>query len=477
MIYRILLGVLILLGSVMSNSNIYAQTRFALPDTTINFSKYLYIEDCIASFGRTSAIALIKDPILRDTINAEMYNSMTPLPDSVVNHLRSCLLKFDVDTMPFSSLNAMAPMLLAANRDSDLDKLILRLYDSISTESNRSSYMGLLRAYSNSRPIRAEKFKQLYEIGLASLPPDSIQTGLLLRSLAIGTNFRLGNYDLVQHIAEEVMSITDTLSDKYRDARFEGVAKGMLYPWISLLMTQEAIDSMAVSSISYRNYLVKISKRLLGEEWYEPSAEFGLEIPQPQGHFWYSNLNDEGQIRKIDPQPVIHKGKVTLMYFVQGGCHSTSTSVRIGRINRGANCYQDFHKIRKIKEQYPQINIVLVTNTFGVFGGSAPLTPQQEADTLANYFLDFYKIKGTHIIYQTDFMRLPWPDNRRIDHPSENQTNFTLTRMSLAGYGIVLLIDEEGRLFSYPKLVGEFEHATDIRLRLVMDRVMGKTEN
>lgn len=65
-------------------------------------------------------------------------------------------------------------------------------------------------------------------------------------------------------------------------------------------------------------------------------------------------------------------------------------------------------------QQYPNIKLTVVTNIFGSFGNAPPLAPEQESDTLANYFLGFHRLKGTHIVYKTDYIKLPGYDRRIV---------------------------------------------------------------
>lgn len=473
--YRLLISIAWLIGSVVGYAELSSQTRFVIPDTTVDFKKYIHVEECIATFSRSSALDSIKSPIWIDTINMDYYRGTTSLPDSVITDLRKCLDNINLDTVRFSVLGTYANLLLSANRDDDLDKLILRYVDSIRAEPSKSTFRSLLFAYSNARPVRLDKFTRLYELGLAEIPTDSLPTALFLRTMALLTNFRVGNHDLAMKFAEEMITLLDTLPARLRTVKVEETIKIMAFPWVKMLMPQEAIDSLAVSSLAYRNYLLGITKKMLGVEWPEGVGDVAAEIPEPQGHFWFSNENPEGSARKISPKQVIKKGEVTAIFFLDAGCHVAQVSVKYGRQNGSKlGCYSEIHKINKIKQQYPQINIVVVSNTFGSFAVGPTLTPEQEADTLSDYYLNFSKIKGTHIVYQTEFFRLRSPDDRRIDIPTENHLNFTISKASLAGHKTVLLIDEEGRLFSYPSLFGQNEHSGDIKIKTVFDRINRK---
>ncbi len=453
-----------------------AQTRFARPDTTPNYAAYKYLDECVAAIGRLKERAVAADPIWEDTVSLDTLKLRRPLPKEVVEYATVCLAKVDVDTVSLKSSHAVAAALLVANRDGDVQRMYRRFADSIANDSTREHYMGMLGTYMHAVPVRLDRVIDLYELGLLRLQPDSVVTGLMLRTVVAAVSARSGDQTLAQKIAVEIVGIVDTLSPKYRDSpQYQEMAKGLFYPFVSALMPKEAEDSLAVSTEAYRDYLAGIWKSFFG---YAPGTEIGpyaVAAPEPTGHFWYSNMGSVGQIKAITPGYSFEKGKITMIYFVQGGCHANYESVIMGRNNGFASgCWAEIHKIRKILEEYPNIKLVVVSSTFGSFGDASPLTPQQEADTLANYFLGFHKLKGTQIVYQTEFIRLGGYDKRKVDSETENQIAFQFGDVQLVGSNNVVLIDELGQIFHFGGNTGMVEYTANVRLRTVMNRTANR---
>lgn len=130
-----------------------------------------------------------------------------------------------------------------------------------------------------------------------------------------------GLLDLKQKYIEEVLQIADTLSDKYRAERLIGTFKLFVYPALASNTSQEAFDSLAVSTNAYRNYLSHIWKRLMRSDPEETDIDpFAMQAPNLEGHFWYSNTDGKIQSTSQSIQPI--PNVVNILYFVQAGCHS-----------------------------------------------------------------------------------------------------------------------------------------------------------
>ncbi len=458
---------------------VFGQTRFARPDTTPNYAGYRYLDECVAAINRLKENAIASAPVWEDTVRLDTLKLRKPLPQSVVQYATTCLSKINVDTISLKNSHTFAAALLVADRDADVERMYMRLADSIANDSTRENFMAMLNAYMSAVPVRMDKVVSLYELGLLRLEPDSVVTSLMLRVVVAAVSARSGDYVLAHRIASEILAITDTLSPKYHETeKYKEVAGGLLFPFVSGLMTQEAIDSLAVSTEAYRSYIARIWKSIMDSEPDLEIGPYGIVAPELKGHFWYSNMGADGQIKSIEePVSLFEKGKVTLIYFGQGGCHSTYRSVVMGRQNGHANgCWGEIHRLKKILSQYPNIKLVVVSNTFGTFGSAPPLEPEQEADTLANYFLGFHKLKGTQVVYKTDFIRLAGYDNRKVDSDTDNKINYTFGNYRLTGTNSVVLIDELGQIFHFGQNTGMSEYAAEARLRTVMERAANRNK-
>lgn len=453
------------------------QTNFARPDTSPNYATYKFVDECIAAIERLKEYGVVQDPIWEDTVSLDTLKLHRPLPKYVVESAKACLASVNVDTISLKESHKIANALLVANRDDDVERMYRRLADSIAMDSSRENFMKMLQVYMQAVPVRLSKVIDLYHLGLASLPPDSVVSNLVLRTVVASVSTRSGDNRLANTIAMEIISIADTLSPVHRDnPAYRGYAEVLIFPFVSSLMTPVAVDSLAVSSRAYRDYLNGVWKSIMGEDVPDQNDPIGLVAPEPKGHFWYSNM--DGEVRKILEQPLLKKGKVNMIYFLQSGCHSRYYSVSVGRFNgRASTCWQEIHKTKEIQKAYPDINLVIVSNTFGTFGDAAPMEPEQEADTIAKYFLGFHGLKGSHIIYQTEFIRLAGYDGRKVDSETENHDIYRYNGRPMVGDNNVIMVDEEGKIFHAGRNTMSSEYAATVKLRTVMNRAANRGVN
>jgi hypothetical protein len=457
-------------------SEVAGQTRFARPDTTPNYAAYRYLDECMAAIDRLKEDAIATDPVWDDTVSLDTLKLRRPLPARVVEYATTCLAKINVDTVTLDNAHKFGEALLVANRDADVERMYRRLADSIATDSTHHHFMMMMNVYMNAIPVRLDRVMTLYEFGLLRLPPDSVTTSLLLRTVVAAVSARSGEQILAQKIAKEMVAIVDTLSPKYRQSpQYQALATDVFYPFLASLMPQQAADSLAVSTEAYRSYLAGLWKSVFGVTPGTEIGPFAMPAPQPTGHFWYSNTGTTGELKTIAPTSPVEKGTVTMIHFLQGGCHSHYQSVIMGRSNGyPSSCWREIHKTRKIMEQYPNIKLVVVSNTFGSFGDAPPLDPQQEADTLANYFLGFHKLKGTHIVYRTDFMRLSKHDTRKVDSDTDNHGAYLFGKYNLVGANSIVFVDELGQIFHFGQNSDMAEYSANIRIRTVMNRAANR---
>lgn len=481
MIYNRIIGLLLSSLALYPASTLSSQVRFSRPDTTPDYTSYRYFDECSAAADRLKELASFADPVWQDTVSLDTLKRNGALPKQVVKDVQACLAKINIDTIPLKVAHEYATALLVANRDLDVERLYMRLADSIEIDSTRNEFFKMINVYSKAAPVRYEKLRQLYELGLERLPDDSVAAAVIFRGLFAEMIGRVGDYTMSDRIVEEILDITDTLSEKYRDTRFVTTAKGIFNVAVRA-MTDEAADSLTVSTDAYKNYIARVWKSLVGYEAGPEITPYGTTAPEPVGHFYYSNTDTDGGIpQEIQPRSVIEKGKVTIIHFLQGGCHSTyQPAGNVGRMNaagRGGACWEEIHKTKKILKQYPNINLVVVSHTFGTIGDAPPLEPKQEADTLADYFLRFHGLKGTHVVYKSDFIRLAKYDNRKIDTESAIYEAFQLGNTQLAGKNNIVMIDELGKIFHFGFNTEVSEHAADAKLKIVMNRAANRMKD
>ncbi len=464
-------------------SSASGQTLFSRPDTSPDYASYKHFDECIAALSRLKRLSELLDPVWTDTVDVDSTAYLKKRDIIVVEPIRECLKKRNLDSLSVETATKYIDALLVANRDDDVMLLINRVKDSIAAEKGSISDW-LLKSSGvlmSAQPARLEQAKSLYDEAMSILPEDSVLQVVQYMANFASYLYKIGKHEDASKIADRIIKIVDTVAiDKYKlsanRAESEKYHKESIYSFATKNMLPEAVDSLKVSTSAYRKYLAKTMRSVLKHEPTDDEiGHYGQKAPKLAGHYWYSNENNT--ITKTDSFTAPEDSVVTIIYFVGGGCHSNSVSVSRGRSNgRSGTCWGEIHKIRKILDMYPTIKLVLVTNTYGNFGDAPPLTPDQEADTLANYFLGFHNLRGKQIVYRTDFITLPGSDKRRIDLDTDNQLAYKdiLSWKQVSDFDGVVLVDEAGEIFHVGKLNYE-AFAVNQKIKAVMSRPRNRT--
>ncbi len=479
MMYKKTIKLLLFIIALIPTVNLSGQTRFARPDTVPDYASYRHLDECIAAIRRMKQQAVLADPVWLDTLSI-LTQVEKRLPQEVVKYAGECVSRIDADTVPLKQVHMYAEALLVADRDEDAEKLYLRWADTIDNNPAGEGFWQKILTYLNAIPVRMDKALSVYNSGLPKFHPDSVSTNVTFRSMVGSRLLAVGDYSLANQIGREIIEITDTMSDKYRTPAYNFSASAIIFPFLKRLMPQEAIDSLELSTEAYRNYMASIWKSVFGHEPDLEIGPFAKKAPPVAGKYWYSNLNSTGEIQAILPTVTPDTPAITIVYFAGGGCHSHYKKVDLGRNNGIASCWGAIHRIRSIMKQYPNIKLTVVSNTFGSFADAPPLNPQQEADTLANYLLGFHGLKGTHVIYETDFIRLADYDNRKVDIETDNQAQYKFGPFSLHTANEVVIVDELGQIFHFGPLVdtrNNLEFTVDSRIKAVMSRAANRGKN
>lgn len=118
------------------------------------------------------------------------------------------------------------------------------------------------------------------------------------------------------------------------------------------------------------------------------------------------------------------------------------------RGKRTFECWSRYEMIKWIKENYPDIEITLITSTRGHFTNIAYKDPYEEAEVIKDAWWGFHKLPANILIYHTDFFNLGDFDRRRQDLPDENRERY----ISMKGvsprvpYIFATLIAPDGRV-------------------------------
>lgn len=484
-----------------SASNADAQTLFAKPDTTPDYRAYQHIEECMAAALRITDIekSLRRDTIWLDTIpwyDMEELKEKLNLknereerrPESAIKAVNICLEKFNADTVKILSGRSairVIKILLMAHRDQDAEKFTQRFLDSLRRESDGRSYCTVPREATpgygykdclnevlveymvNARPARPALAKQ-YATEMESVikagykPGDSLYRAIDVALELSGLANRMKDTAAAEAAQQLAVTLNDSMSEEERkNSPRSGNRLFILANIVVKNTSDEALDSLAVSTLAYNLwYANTVKNRIYGgkvitkdDEQVQPK-----KLPELTGDYYYtansavapgasaqskSTYTKEGAVHKGE-FPI--KNSVNFIVGLPNLCY-TETDFR-GRYDKGyklavvANsCLRHASMLRGLKRNIPDAEIIGLTNTYGTVGQLFPLTPDQEADTLAKLFLEFHSLPVRLIVEKTEFVHLAEPDGRRIDFDTPNSENL---EESVKSYELLRIVDKEG---------------------------------
>ncbi len=458
-LWKHLLAGIIGLASVGSSGA--SQTLFQRPDTIPNYSAYKYTDQCLAAVRRTVYHIGIKDTIWYDTASYDPLRNAKPIPAEAIRLGRLCLSRMSVDSVPVKEYDIFIPVLLLANRDDDVNRIVHNTLDTIASSVKNSLFSMVIQAYSRAIPRRLNLLEKLLARDDSPYKITAAEGGDMLAEVLLATTaLDLGQSQYAITVVTEILKKDGKYASKLPKIDAKSM-KSQVYPLVIEVLTDQAMDSLAVSTLAYRQFLENLWNRLSSRPFLERNEDLAYidgTLPPIKGDFWYTNLSEEksakgstliDNVKKTSEKDRPVKGKVNAIVFFQGGCHIQSESVRHGRYNGtgGTGCWRIAAMVNRLKKKFPELEVTIVSKTFGSIGSAPPLTPQDEADTLAEYFLNFYKIPGVHVIAKTDFVRMPGYDRRRLDLEVSYETDLIVNGTSLGHRDSFLLVDEIGHVF------------------------------
>ncbi len=428
---------------ILGNNIAASQTRFEWPSSKIDIQSYKYWDSCIGVRERVGDSVRFHNDEIADTLHYKVNNGKNKLDDVIVSSTRLCLEKFDVNKVDLEDAIAFHQLLLDAGMDSMAHELIERKASSIGI-GNRKALAGLfdsaMNASINAMPVRFQKSIEYYNryvaLGDAVGPSRKIYLLALLSGSVANSSDSVYNRVLIEKAAELAENLSDTEWNDKPGLELSLFSQGL----VKRVYISELSDSLLRNFEAYNNYLATLfsthitrkTNRSLESGYYT----IGQALAPVTGHYWIP-ANPEG---KSFPQ----KGAISLLIFLNRGKRTSELGVLV--------------LAKRIKERYPELQVVIVTQTLGHLNDLNPPKPEQEAELLGKYIREFSQLDAQVVVYDTDFFKLPGYDRRRINLPTEND---------LAGYekARLFLVDREGRKISSGANERELEYLTGALFR------------
>jgi hypothetical protein len=483
---------------VLCTTTAGGQTLFARPDTTPDYASYQHFEECITTVSRIAdAVQRRERTIWWDTVGVAQRKALhageidalgrqkldptTARPDAAIQAGRACLARFNADTATFQE-SAYAlwifQTLLLVHRDDDAHRFAERFLDSMrkrSATDYKNELQRVLESYLSARPIRYAEAKQYHAKIIATVAGDSLYRSIRAdRELSIAAQ-KMGDTLYANELAWRAIRTSDAMPVEERKRSYDSMLwMNWLEDRLAHFTETEGFDSLAISNVAYNMYKANTVRRrvyggkpvaatdaevqpykvpdLVGEQYYtststSTSTAGGSSDPSGKGLASYTK-------RALPPGTLPVKGRINYIISWPSFCHAEGEQRPPELAKRfehgGSRCTQRYNTVRMFKELYPDLEIIVLSNTYGTVGKLSPLTPADEADTLAKLFLGHGRVPAHLVVEHTPFFPLDAPDGRRIDLPTPQMELLGKRReMYDNKEGIRWLVDKEGYVVSW----------------------------
>ncbi len=476
----------------------YAQTRFAVRDTTPDVSKYVSMEDCLAGLERIKEYEVRKLPYWIDTVELVGGGELSPVAAKAKDFSARCLAKFNPDSVDLDNYMLWMRMYLSAGNDKAAELIAKRKLDESSWESSDSSKLlsrvigGVVGEYRNAIPKRSQLGRAIIDFYLEDPNrPTSLEHIVNLYVSKTVQELDRGDTAAGKLWAHKVLAVIDSSAKLGRDSAFIKKSGSVFIAQARELIENDVLlDSLRVSGEAYAMLKHSIWKDTPNEVRESHINMIGEKARPLKGEFMYSRsgerLNNSIKLTgtselSVASYPSI--GKVSLVVFLYGGCRdeAPSTSTPKERNSHRTMCLDSYTIMRRIAKRYPEVDMTIVTKTMGYLGEIGPLAPENEADSLRSLWLDRHKLPARLLVENTEYFRLPGLDGRRVDHSYENSMNYSSLSPNKSGElpnKSVYLIDSDGTILLSGSLHLSFEKQAKEILDVITkrDKIVGDSQ-
>lgn len=451
------------LCAALAASPAAAQVSLSWPDAQVRLEGYRTPEECLVAVARVRDSVTAASRVWRDTVPSTPEEAAAPLPAAVVQAAERCgaRLLAAIDTAPRAGFGALFQLALLAGRDADARRIAAGWLQAVGSkpgpgraaalDSIASSYLGA--TYDRKGALRAQPARfELAEPHLDELLKMSAAEALWRTRLSAYVHFFQAAQSAddsvrLDRAAQGLKAITASLTaaERRRD-NFDQAAK-WAFAALRVLERRPLLDSLRYGTAGYVSLLKRQWAIASGETPDAMKLPVGQPAPAVEGRFWFGA--DSGTTRPA-------KGKVSLIVFLNSHETRYSTQLEVGCAGL-AKCSVAYGMLRRLAQRYPELQITLVSRTFGYLGELEPPTPAAEADSLRSSWLGRQRIPAALVVAETDFWRLPGLDRRRIDRDRPNETRYTFGRRWQVTSGSAYVIDPEGTIVDVGSMINRTE--------------------
>lgn len=453
---RISRFMLFALSLALRTSGVAGQTRFAWPDTAVNFSRYRYhIEECEAAVQRSATAAHDLDAYRRAVWFDTMPRKDAPYFAATVGRVawqwptvaaaaQRCLAQDSVvDSVPLDRYREYMRLYLAAGWPAKVKALMGRRLATTTPNEMYAVFDAVLNIVgmdTEAGLVLVDELVRQYESKLTNPVDRALLYFTVFNSGDGGFGIPGDSVRALRAAARVVTFVSDSLTDAQRQEMESRTRLPTRPPsfqaWIQKVYDQRfakplpLLDSLRKSTASYfaflRNYEPEdVAKTAAGKD----TAFGGLDLISFGGVRAVPIRADvwAGRAGLTEPRPT--PGRISLVVFFDAqACsghgeplptpmpreHPWQGRVVTDWLDLHTNCAATLVPLRRVTERFRALEITVIARTYGYFQYLRSTTPVQEAE-LTRQLLASYGIPAAVAMVTEKKTWLPAPDGRRVD--------------------------------------------------------------
>lgn len=472
-----------LLSATIFGSGLYAQTKFELPARSPDYKSYLYFEDCIAAVVRIKALPLAQASVV-DTFLQKREAKYKPISEPAKDTGLICSNKWLPDSIASGQfVRQRRSELMMLGKRAEVLEVYTKIIDSLhggEKDTARTEIINLFWAFLTKETVK--EWLELSDIRFRNIPQDSSARIAVALAGQIASWIGLWEPEKADSVLNQYLTLINSSPEIRKHSLVAGFIAPKFFPTAQLVKEPEILTILSQSTANYSRYLHDLWFKIGNDN--PTLMPIDSIAPQIVGKWWYAPQVDSRRpysAVKVSAESLIRprSGKVNVIAFVDPGCHSSSPKANTNQFLRkngdGVCNILTLPALNRLKELYPDIQITIVSRTFGSFGSTISASAESEAETIAKYIIDHWQVDATVAVEETEFFRLPGDDRRRIDLPTLNDANFTIANHRLSRDGSVILTDQDGKIFYAGSITKGHEVGVRNMVGVVLKRNQPKT--
>lgn len=458
-----------------------AQQLFREMKTGVDLSTYTNIYDCMAAVDRVARTkrdeAFFATGVWPDTLPFDREETWRPLPAEIGATARECLdavaAREDLSSIPTSAWRIQANLYLHAGMADSARAVVERRIAEIADDAEelRELFTEIQFLYSGKdvlnrtgiQPPLLEVADEIVLSHVGKMPTLDGRLHVYMQMLVTGgedASKANERGDRARKLLARMRAQLDSLEQEHADGL---VNRGLVHDDLRLTpaKARERLEGMAalfigrgflldelrVSTKAYSDAMRGVFSKATGNPPEAYPWPLGQPAPRIEAEAW-AGCEEE----PCEAYP--RKGRVSVIAFhvpEANQRHTMGERPYPGLLHPfdGGSCAERAITLRHLEDQFPGIDIVVVSRSLGYYHYvKEGITPQREADLLYQCFKSHGLRRVVVAVTKTPGWRLPEPDGRLASRPTTNWTGYSFggvwTDADRFQHGSDLIVDQDG---------------------------------